>query len=315
MTGLGHFVGLTAPLFLLVLFGYALTTFARWPPAATDALTRFVFTVAMPALLFRLMSDFSHEPHVDARLLVAFFGGCLIVYVGARVFARWAFRMSGDAQSIFALGGIFANNVLLGLPLAKITLGEAALPSVSLVLVFNSLILWTLATVSVEWARHREFSARGLYRTFLGVIRNPVVASILAGTAFGFTGLTLPGFVDQTMAQMSLAAIPLSLVSLGMGLAGFGAASEWRVSTALAFVKLIVHPLVVYALARMLDLPPTESAAVVMLSALPIGANVYLMSRQFDVLTGPIASGIVLTTVLAAVTTPLVLTLIGASRP
>jgi len=117
------------------------------------------------------------------------------------------------------------------------------------------------------------------------------------------------------MAQMSLAAIPLSLVSLGMGLAGFGAASEWRVSTALAFVKLIVHPLVVYALARMLDLPPTESAAVVMLSALPIGANVYLMSRQFDVLTGPIASGIVLTTVLAAVTTPLVLTLIGASRP
>jgi malonate transporter and related proteins len=49
-----------------------------------------------------------------------------------------------------------------------------------------------------------------------------------------------------------------------------------------------------------------------MLAALPIGANVYLMSRQFDVLTGPIASGIVLTTVLAALTTPLALTLCRA---
>jgi len=42
-----------------------------------------------------------------------------------------------------------------------------------------------------------------------------------------------------------------------------------------------------------------------MLAALPIGANVYLMSRHFDVLAGPVAAAIVLTTLLAAVTTPL----------
>jgi hypothetical protein len=34
------------------------------------------------------------------------------------------------------------------------------------------------------------------------------------------------------------------------------------------------------------------------------------MARQFDALSGPIASAIVLTTVLAAFTTPLVLTLV-----
>jgi len=39
MQGFGHFVGLTAPLFLLVLFGYALSRIAHWPRAATDALT------------------------------------------------------------------------------------------------------------------------------------------------------------------------------------------------------------------------------------------------------------------------------------
>ena len=303
---------LTAPLFMLIGAGYVLTRSGRWPLAAADALTRFVFSIAIPMLLFRLMSDFAREPRVDARLLVAFFGGCFIVYAIGRIAAFAIFRMDGAAQSVFAMGGIFANNVLLGVPLAKVTLGEAALPAVSLVLVFNSLVLWTLATVSVEWARHRDFSPAGLVRTLVGVIRNPIVASILIGTAFGFTGLMLPSFVDQTLILVSQAAIPLSLIALGMGLAGFGVKSSWRISGAIAFAKLVLHPLAVYLLAGMLDLPALETAAVVMLASLPIGANVYLMSRQFDVLTGPVASGIVLTTVLAALTTPLVLTLCRA---
>ena len=305
-------LNLTAPLFVLVGVGYVLTRWGRWPLAASDALTRFVFSIAIPTLLFHLMSDFAREPRVDARLLVAFFGGCFIVYAIGRLAAFAIFRMDGAAQSVFAMGGIFANNVLLGVPLAKVTLGEAALPAVSLVLVFNSLLLWTLATVSVEWARHRDVSPAGLGRTLVGVIRNPVVASILIGTAFGFTGLVLPSFLDQTLVLVSQAAIPLSLIALGMGLAGFGAKSGWRISGAIAVAKLVLHPLAVYLLARVLDLPPLETAAIVMLAALPIGANVYLMSRQFDVLTGPIASGIVLTTVLAALTTPLVLTLCRA---
>jgi predicted permease len=305
-------VELTAPLFVLVAIGYALTRIGRWPMAASDALTRFVFTVAIPMLLFRLMSDFAREPRVDARLLFAYFGACLVVYAVGRLVAATLFRMDGAAQSVFALGGIFSNNVLLGLPLAKIALGEGALAAVSLVLVFNSLLLWTLATVSVEWARHGAFSSTGLSKTVVGVVLNPIVGSILLGTAFGFTGLALPTFVDQTMELLGNAAIPLSLVALGMGLAGFGLAAGWRESAAMSCMKLVVHPLAVYAAARLLALPPLETAAIVMLAALPVGANVYLMSRQFNVLTGPVASAIVVTTALAAATTPVVLTFAGA---
>jgi len=51
------------------------------------------------------------------------------------------------------------------------------------------------------------------------------------------------------------------------------------------------------------------------LAALPVGANVYLMSREFGVLSGAVASSIVLTTALAALTTPLTLALIGNPAP
>ena len=313
MHAFARILALTAPLFLLVLLGFALTRWGKWPKAVADALTRFAFSVAIPALLFRLMSDFSQLPPVDLRVLIAYFGACFLVFVLGRFIAARLFHLDGVAQSVFGLGGIFANNVLLGIPLAKVTLGQASLPVISLVLVFNSLTLWTLATVSVEWARHRSFSWSGYVQAAKAVLANPVVASILTGTAWGLAALPLPGFVDQTLALIGEAAVPLSLIALGMGLGEYGISEGWRISASMTLLKLTVQPAVVWMLARLLGLPPLETQAIVLLAALPVGVNVYLMSRQFKTLGAPVAASLVLSTALAAATTPLILTLIGAT--
>jgi predicted permease len=107
-------------------------------------------------------------------------------------------------------------------------------------------------------------------------------------------------------------ALPLSLIALGMGLAEFDVRAGARVSVTLSAVKLALQPLVVYALARALGLGPLDTAVTVLLAALPIGANVYLMARQFGALEGEIAAAIVMTTALGALTTPLALALAGA---
>jgi len=308
-----HLLSLTAPLFLLIGVGYALTRWGRWPKSASDALTQFVFSVAIPALLFRLMSDFSRMPPVDTMLLVAFFGACIVVFVIGRLVSYALFHRDGAAQSVFALGGIFSNNVLLGVPVANVTLGEASIPSVSLIVIFNALLLWTLVTVSVEWSRHGTWTWSGFRGTAWGVLTNPVVAGILAGTLFGFTGVTLPGVVDQTLLLMSQAAVPLSLIALGMGLAEYGTREGWRESAAITVLKLVVQPTVVWLLARALSLPPTETQAVVLLAAMPVGANVYLMSREFRTMEGPVASSLVLSSAIAAATTPITLALLAAA--
>ncbi|MDS4029385.1 MAG: AEC family transporter, partial [Candidatus Contendobacter sp.] len=245
----------------------------------------------------------------DARLLVAFFGGCLVVFILGRLIAWRVFKLDGVGQSVFALGGVFSNNVMLGLPLAKVALGEAAVPSVALVLVFNALILWTLVTISVEWARHGSFSVHGFAKAARAVLVNPIVAGILSGTLFGVTGLPLPALIEQPMAMLSPAATPLALIALGMGLTEYRLRDDWRISAAISAVKLLIQPLVVWLLARLLGLGTLETQVVVLLASLAVGANVYLMSRQFETLEGPVAGSLILSTALAALTTPLVLTL------
>jgi predicted permease len=175
------------------------------------------------------------------------------------------------------------------------------------VVVFNSLILWTLVTVSVEWARNKDVSLRGFAATARGVALNPVVSSVLLGIAFSFTGLAMPGVVTDTLGLMSTAAVPMSLIVLGMGLAEYGVGEGVAPSIAVSFLKLVAAPLIVYAIARALALPVVETQAVVMLSSLPVGANVYIMARQFGALQAPVATSLVLTTALAALTTPLLL--------
>jgi predicted permease len=301
---------IAAPLFALVLIGYLLSRWGRWSKEASAALSKFVFAVALPALLFRLMSGLAALPPVDPRLLLAYFGGCVLVFILGRGVARYVFRLDGVGQSVFALGGIFSNNVLLGVPLARSALGEAAMPAVALVLVFNTLLLWTLVTVSVEWARHGELSLKGFRTTARSVLTNPIVASIMAGSIFGLAGGRLPMLIDEPLRLVGDAATPLALVVLGMGLSEYGVRQGWREGIAITVLKLVVQPLVVWGLARVLQLSPVETQAVVLLASLAVGVNVYLMSREFRSMEGPVATSMVLSTVLAALTTPLVLTLV-----
>jgi predicted permease len=302
---------LCAPLFATVLAGYMIAKLPFWRVRFTQIASKIVFAVLLPALLFHKLSDLASLPPVDTRLLLAFFGGCFIVFAIGRLVAFAVFRLDGVAQSVFALGGIFSNNVLLGLPLARSALGTAAVPPAALVIVFNSLTLWTLVSVSIEWARHGAISLQAFARTAVGVLTNPIVASILAGAAFSYSGLRMPDGLSSALAKAASIAGPAALLVLGLGLASHGMRQGIGESAAICVLKLFVQPFVVWLLARALALPPVESKVVVVLASMSVGANVYLMATQFERLEGAVAASLVLSTACAAITTPLLLWLLG----
>src|SRR5215831_11372444 len=280
MSAFFQYFKLSAPLFGIVLAGYVLALWPRWRSNWTALASKFVFNIALPAMLFHLMSKLNSLPPMKPSVLVAFFGGCFVVFILGRIIAARFFRLDGVAQSVFAMGGIFSNNVLLGLPLVKITLGPEAVPSAALVIVFNAFTLWTLVSISIEWAKHGSFTLLGIGKMAFGVITSPLVAGIVFGTVFGLAGLEFPQPVDRALELLSDIAGPSALLILGMGLVQYGVRSGWQHSMAISVLKLLVFPLVVWALAAALRLPPIETKAVVLLASMSVGANVYLMSMQ-----------------------------------
>lgn len=98
---------------------------------------------------------------------------------------------------------------------------------------------------------------------------------------------------------------------LGLGISQYGLTSGWRESAAICVLKLLVQPLVVWMLALALGLPPLERQAVVLLASLSVGVNVYLMSAEFQTLQGPVASSLIISTLCAGLTAPVLLALAG----
>ena len=141
------------------------------------------------------------------------------------------------------------------------------------------------------------------------------MASILSGSRFGVSGLAVPDLIDRPLAMIGQAAAPMAMIVLGMGLAEYGVREGWRISTGITVLKLVVQPAIVWLLARALGLPTMETQVVVMLASLAVGANVYLMARQFKLIEGPVAGSLILSTALSSVTTPLALALMGATPP
>jgi predicted permease len=314
MNLLWQFFRLSSPLYALVGAGYLVACLPWWRHAWTQRVSRFVFTVALPAMLFQMMSHQASLPPVDARVLIAYFGSCLIVFLIGRATGARLFKLNGTAQSVFGLGGIYSNIVLTGLAIAKLALGAAAVPVVALLLVFNALTLWTLVSVSVEWSRHGSFSSAGFAHTALNVLKNPFILAILGGTAFGRMGFTLPRTADAALAAVGNVAAPAAMLALGLGLAAFPLKQEWASSLTVCALKLLVQPLVVWSLAIALGLPTLELRAAVLVASMAVGVNVYLMSLQFQSIQGTIASSIVLSNLFAAFTTPLLLAALHATR-
>ncbi len=191
-------------------------------------------------------------------------------------------------------------------------LGEAAVPAVALVLVFNSLILWTLVTVSVEWARHGELSVRGFGATLKSVLTNPIVVAILSGTVFGLSGFALPAVVDTTLGMVAEMAAPLALIALGMGLA------KYRVREGLPPASAIIGAQAAGAAAGGVGDRARDRAAAAgnagggaarldrrRRQRLPDGRAVPACCRA------PVAASIVLSTLASAFTTPLLLALLS----
>ncbi len=310
---MAHFLDqfiLSAPLFSLVLVGFVAMRFFGWDKSVADALTQLVFNLALPASLFLLLANFSKLPPVDARLLLAFFGSCFIVFIIGRIIAARFLGLDGQSGSVVAMGGIFSNNLMLGLPLAKILIGERALPSAALVITFNALILWTLLTISIEWARFGRLSIKSLQGVLLTVIKNPLIIAVFSGFLYGLIGFPLPFIIESPLILMSSATAPLSLIALGMGLVEFGIKGHLKVSLTVTCLKLIVQPLVIFLLAYLLKLPKTETLVVVLLGGTACGANVYIMAKKFAKEEGAMASALVLSTIFAALSTPFILGLV-----
>jgi len=295
--------GILLPLFGLILAGFILGRAPIWSEAGTGFLTNYVFYLAIPALLFRTMAGGAATRHMELGVLYAYFGGCVLVFGLALLIAVALFPLVWRERAIFAMGTVFSNNVMLGIPLIVLLHGDRGLAVLSIVIAFNSVILIPLTTLVAEIDRSGSGpSLARLVKPLKRLALNPVILGILVGVAYGLTGLGIPVWLDRFLKPLADSSTAGALVSLGATLSVLGFSGAGRQSWTMVVLKLVVHPAAVWLCARYLfGLDPTATAVITIMAALPVGSNVFILAKYYDSYVAPVVSATLTSTALAAI--------------
>lgn len=276
-----------------------------------NGIVNFMFFLAIPALLFRTMSSGAVQERAEPAVLVAYFGAALLHFGLCWLVSRKVFGNTADVSGMAAMGGTFSNMVLIGLPLVQRAYGDDGLVPLMLIITVHSSILFTATTFSIEMGRGGGGRAKAALRGLRSVFLNPIVIGALGGLAFGFTGLTLPAVVDDTLALLGRGAAPLALFAVGATLAGYRIAGDLRESLTFSVLKLVLLPVLVWlSCTQVFGIREDWTTIAVIGAAMPAGANVYVFARKYDIWVARGTAVVLLSTVASVVTLTVLIALL-----
>jgi predicted permease len=306
-------VHVVLPVFAIVLLGYLAGRSGILGQPSTDALNRFVYFVALPALFFVSMARVPIAETLNLRFLVAYCGGLAATAAVAIAVARRVFPNRLGGLCLHGLTAIFANTGYMGIPLLITAYGEdAALPAI-IATVLQGAVVMAIGIVVLEIDTSASGHARDIARdVFKGVVRSPLLVSAAGGLAVSGAGLALPAPVATFCDILGAAAAPCALFAIGLFMVGRSFRTGLGEVAWLVALKLLVQPLVTALLAfQLLDMEPRWAESAVILAALPTGALVFVIAQQYGIFVQRSTAVIMISTVLAVATLSVLFNLLG----
>ena len=318
----------TFPFFALIALGYAAARVRALPLDAIPGLNTFVLYFALPCMLFRFGARTPIAQLLDGSVALVW-GACALVVIWAVVWgtkSKRGTRIGWNDAGFGALVAAFPNTGFMGVPLLAALIGPQVAGPVIITIIFDTMVT---SSVCIALSRldgaDEHGAAKAVRQAMRGMLVNPLPWSILLGALVSALHLELPAPIADTIAMLADAASPAALFTIGAVLARsvllsretsfqFPAAlrsSLSRIGDVLpvVIVKLVAHPLLVYAVASgamSLGLPisPMALLAIVLVAALPSASNVAMLAERFGADNGRIVRIILWTTVAAFFTFP-----------
>jgi len=303
---------------MVVLLGFTCTKSKWLTKEQLNSLSKFTFSISIPAFLFYQMSKAKFSEQVSIKFFAAFYLPVLSCYLIAWLISYCFYNhkqisnentsssKNSTASAVFALGSSYSNNIIVGLPVLIAALGEQVIGIIFLIVTFHSAMLFALTSAIA--ARDGSKSGTNKFNWFAfakQTFNNPLIISILSGLAINLLGISLPEFIQASLALIAKPAITLALFILGASLAFYQVRQELTFISIACFSKLVLLPcLVLIASKFIFNLEPLTVTVLVVLSACPTGVNAYLIAANHQQHQQTIAGTVVLSTLLSVITIP-----------
>ena len=309
-----------APLFLLIVLGYGLKRARLLHTSHVPILNGLVVNVTLPALIVKGLATAPTLPHGALDLPLG-----LLAAQGVTMALAWALgrlgRFTPPVRGALLLVGVFGNSGFLGYPLT-LALHPDQFPAAILMDQFGMTIAMYLSAPLIGARLGTAGGAgHGERASFLLFLRSPLFLSLAVGSAARLIPwpaglLHAPALADigqvlgQCLTYLGQGTTPMVLLALGAALRPGAGRTHFRPLLLASALKLIVCPLVMWIVCRAMGLHGTLLAEGLLIGSMPTAVTASVLCAQHD-LEGDFAVSVTFgSTVLAAFTLPLLLSLL-----
>lgn len=300
----------------LLALGYAAGRFRFINADGLAGIDFFVFYCAIPVLFFHMVSTASLDGFSWAFVITTTFATYCAFAIA---FSVGALINGGNVPeaTIQGLVGSYSNIGYLGPALAVSAFGAGAALPTALIFSFDYIMLFALTPLMMALGGTIRAEPRQLAQTIgQQVAMHPFIIATVLGLIAAGAGLRLPAPVDATLDFVARAAAPMALFATGVGLSLRAMGPVPADMPALIFVKLVVHPVIVYLLLGWVGgFDPTWVKVAVLLAALPPAANVFVLARHYRIYSQHSSTAIVLATAASVVTLTVTLLVLANFLP
>jgi len=289
------------PVFVVIGLGYALRRRGILHAQANAAVSRLVFYVAAPSLLFHSTAQESFDWGISLPVLAVVGGITVLLALGVYLACG---RMPPDRRGVFAQGAHRTNMVFMGVPLLLNAYGSAGMAHAAVLIAFM-VIVYSLLSVPLLILPHEKRSARDprvWTDTLWRIAINPLVIGCGGGLIYALFFDRLPVTVERSLGMVGAIASPLGLICVGAEMDFGKLRAELAPAAAAAAVKLVAYPLLVFVALRGLGLQGLAVAVPVLLMACPTAVVSYIMAREMRG-SAQLAAAIVIGTMAASLVT------------
>ena len=299
MSNLIYSINATLPIFLLIILGKVLKTTKIINDEFTKTADRYVFRIALPALLFSDLTENNVGSAFDGKYVLF----CFSVTIFS-IAVLWGltekFMKNEEQKGAFIQGSYRSSAAILGLAFINNmydSVGMAPLMIIGCVPLYN-----IFAVIILTLKGDNGGKKPNMKETFINVMKNPILLSILIALPFALLNLHFPPFVNKAIGSVANTATPLALISIGASFEGKKALKKMKPTLLASFIKLILLAGLFLPLAVFFGYRNQELMALLVMLGSPTTVSSYIMAKNTGndgILTSSI---IVLTTLLSSLT-------------
>ena len=287
----------TIPVFLMMVLGMVFRKIGLFDEAFITKMNKFVFVVALPALLFEDIGTADFTAVWDTSYVLFCFIATFLSITLAFIISI-PFRKS-VSQGEFVQAAYRSSAAIIGMAFVQNIYGDygmASLMIIGTVPLYNVMAVVVLALLK---SGQSSLTPALMKKTLKGIATNPIILGIVVGAVWSLLKIPMPVILDKTVSFLAVLATPLGLMAMGAAFKFQGFSQNIKPIVVCSVMKLIGFVILFMPIAVYMGFTDSKLVAALIMLGSATTVSCYIMARNMGH-DGTLTAGAVMLTTLGS---------------